>query len=103
MLIKADYFDQYKKEYLSNSKLDMVPFTLSSHIPVKKGKEVTKGLIKKTIIGKYKFKNMATVFSSISHLNKGYKINIDGLMGYELLSKQKTLISYKRKELMFIK
>ncbi len=150
ILIKADYFEQYNKEYLSNSKLDIVPFTLSSHIPVfkaniggkyytfgldcgaesnlidsdlleelsksirkrmtstlrgadKKGKEVTKGFIKKTIIGKCKFKNMETVFSSISHLNDGYKINIDGLMGYELLSKQKTLISYKRKELVFIK
>ncbi len=150
ILIKPDYFEQYKKEYLSNSKLDKVSFNLSSHIPVfnaniegkdcvfgldcgaetnlidnnllkelsksirkqtvdtlrgadKIGKEVTKGFIKKTIIGKHKFKNMETVFSSISHLNDGYKINIEGLMGYELLSRQKTLISFKRKEMIFIK
>lgn len=66
----------------------------------KNSNEVTKGRIKKVMIGKKKFKRMTTVFSDISHLNNGY--NLDGLMGYEMLSKQKTLISYKRKTLTFL-
>ena len=41
-------------------------------------------------------------FNDISHLNNAYKMEIDGLIGYEVLSKQKTLISYKRKEIIFI-
>ena len=64
--------------------------------------EVEKGLLKKVIIGGKRFKNTKTVFSDISHLNNGYKLKLDGLMGYELLSKQKTLISYRRKEMIFI-
>ncbi len=64
--------------------------------------KVFKGILKKAQIGNKDFKNMNTLFSSISHLNEGYKLKIDGLMGYELLSKQKTLVSYKRKELIFI-
>ena len=65
-------------------------------------KEVNKGKIKKTKIGTKSFKNLSTLFSDISHLNKGYKIDIDGLIGYEVLHKQKTLISYVRKEMIFI-
>ncbi len=64
--------------------------------------EVEKGLLNKVIICGKKFKNMRSVFSDISHLNNGYKLKLDGLMGYELLSKQKTLISYRRKEMIFI-
>jgi hypothetical protein len=65
-------------------------------------KKVNKGKIKKTKIGTKSFKNLSTIFSDISHLNEGYKINIDGLIGYEILHKQKTLISYIRKEMIFI-
>ena len=68
----------------------------------KKRTEVIKGAIKKTIIGGKRFKKMQTLFNDISHLNKGYKLKLDGLMGYELLSKQKTLISYQRKQMIFI-
>jgi hypothetical protein len=65
-------------------------------------KKVKKGMIKETKIGTKYFKNLMTAFSDISHLNEGYKINIDGLIGYEILHRQKTLISYSRKEMMFI-
>lgn len=64
--------------------------------------KVNKGKIKKTKIGTKFFKNLSTIFSDISHLNEGYKIHIDGLIGYEILHKQKTLISYIRKEMIFI-
>lgn len=65
-------------------------------------KKVIKGKIKKTKIGTKSFQNLITIFSDISHLNEGYKIDIDGLIGYEVLHKQKTLISYTRKEMIFI-
>jgi len=148
-LIDPVSFNQYKNEHFFDHKLSIIPFNLSSHIPVFNGriankdyffgidcgaeinlmnddllalmykhlkntkidtllgadknhKEITKGLIKETIIGGKKFKNMETLFSNISHLNNGYKLKLDGLMGYELLSKQKTLISYHRKQLILI-
>jgi hypothetical protein len=65
-------------------------------------KEVYKGKVKKTKIGSRSFKNLSTLFNDISHLNEGYKIDIDGLIGYEILHKQITLISYVRKEMVFI-
>ena len=65
--------------------------------------EVTKGFIKKLYIGERRFKNVSTVFNDMSHLNNGYNLKLDGLIGYELLSKQKTLISYRRKQMILIK
>ena len=64
-------------------------------------KVVKKAKVKRMDIGVKSFHSLTTVFSDISHLNKGYNINIDGLIGYEILHKQITLISYKRKELVF--
>ena len=148
-LINPDFFAQYKNNELSDYKLTIVPFGLSSHIPVIKARignkdysfgidcgaetnlmdkellapmlthlkhiekdtlsgagknriEVTKGLIKKVYIEKKRFKNVSTLFNDMSHLNNGYKLKLDGLMGYELLSKQKTIISYKRKEMILL-
>lgn len=149
LLIKPEYFNQYKKDSLNKNKITILPIELQKHIPVIKAtigkteytfgidcgaetnlineklflplkkhlkkikkdtlngadnnrKEVLKGIVKKTKIGNIKFKNMTTVFSDISHLNNAYKVKIDGLLGYEFLSKKKILISYKRKELIFI-
>jgi len=65
--------------------------------------KVKNGKIKRTRIGNMCFKNLETLFSYISHLNEGYKIDIDGLIGYEVLHKQKTLISYDRSEIIFFK
>jgi len=65
-------------------------------------KQVKKGKVKNTKIGTKYFKNLTTIFSDISHLNEGYKLSLDGLIGYEVLSKQKTLISFNRKEMIFI-
>ncbi|MCF6297393.1 MAG: aspartyl protease family protein [Flavobacteriaceae bacterium] len=149
ILINPDYFAQYKQKKLLNSKLTIIPFELSSHIPViktiigkktysfgidcgaevnlmdakllkpvtkylkhiekdtlsgadKNSKEVAKGLIKKMKIGKLQFKNLNTVFNDMSHLNNGYKLQLDGLIGFEILSKQRTIISYNRKEMIII-
>ncbi|GAE23770.1 hypothetical protein JCM10003_3591 [Bacteroides pyogenes JCM 10003] len=66
-------------------------------------KEVTKARLKKFHAGTTAYKNMQFVFSDIAHLNKDKEVKIDGLLGYEFLSKHPTLISYQRKELLLIK
>lgn len=60
---------------------------------------ITKGKTALTL-GNRTFKKLQTVFSDVSHLkeNKG----IDGLIGCEVLAKQKLLISYKRQELILL-
>lgn len=65
-------------------------------------KTVKKGYLSMMRVGNKEFKKLTTVVSDISHLNEGYSLNLDGLIGYEILSKQKTLISFERKEMIFI-
>jgi len=65
-------------------------------------KEGIKGKLESIKIGDKEFTDMQTMFSDISHLNEGHELMLDGLMGYELLSKQKTLISFVREEMIFI-
>lgn len=66
-------------------------------------KEVKSALIKRICVADKKYKNLKTIFSDISHLNKKRKIKIDGLLGYPFLSKQSTLFRFKRKELLLFK
>ncbi|MEX0966384.1 MAG: pepsin/retropepsin-like aspartic protease family protein [Bacteroidia bacterium] len=65
-------------------------------------KEIKIGKIKNTLVGKKEFKNLPTAFSDISHLNEAYGLKLDGLIGYQVLSKQRTLLSFARKEMIFI-
>ena len=67
------------------------------------GSEVHVGKLKRLKIGGKTFRNTRTVFNNISHLNTAKDERIDGLIGYEILSKQKTILSYKNKKLIFIK
>jgi len=64
-------------------------------------KEVIVGDVKQVQIGSNTFEKMETVFSDISHINKGYSVKIDGILGYPLFSKQPTLLSFSRKKLIF--
>ena len=64
-------------------------------------REVPTGSLKSLKFGSLIFPNMHTVFSDISHLNEGYSMNINGILGYEFLSIQPVLISYLRKEIIF--
>lgn len=66
----------------------------------KEKKEVKYASLKKLYLNKRLYKNTSVVFSDISHLNKNAEVFIDGLLGYEILSKQLSLLSYKRKELV---
>jgi len=65
-------------------------------------KNVKSGNLKKMTIGKKKFLNTNTVFNDMSHLNTAYNIKLNGLVGYEILSKQKLLLSFQNKQLLFI-
>ncbi|MDT0690857.1 pepsin/retropepsin-like aspartic protease family protein [Salegentibacter sp. F188] len=68
----------------------------------KNSNEVKTAVLKKMHIGGAKFKNIPTLFSNISHLNKKeHETEINGIIGYPILSRQKTLISHKRKEVIF--
>lgn len=66
-------------------------------------KKVTSALLKKFHAGTTAYKNTHFVFNDIAHLNKDKEVKIDGLLGYEFLSKRPTLLSYERKELLLIK
>jgi len=94
-LIDEDLLDELKKSLENITEADLIGAD-------DKPQKVIKGEIPLTNIGGKKFKNLSTVFSNISHLNNGYKLDLDGLIGYEVLSKQKTLISYAKKEMIFI-
>jgi hypothetical protein len=65
-------------------------------------RNVQSGSLKKLSIGNKVFTNTKTVFNDISHLNATGKIQIDGIIGYEILSKQKTVLSFQNQKLIFI-
>ena len=68
----------------------------------KESTTVKNGDIKSLNIGKKRFKHLPTVFSDISHLNARWTNKIDGLLGYEILSRQKLIMSINNKKLIFI-
>ncbi len=68
----------------------------------KKKKKMKTATLRNLYIGKSRYKNTNFGFTDISHLNNNKKILIDGLIGYEFLSKQPTLLSYQRKEIVLI-
>lgn len=63
---------------------------------------VTQGVLNNISIGQKQFTSTPTLFKDISHLNSSLDAKIDGLLGYPILSKQRTLISFRRNELVFI-
>ncbi len=67
------------------------------------GKEVHSGKLKNLKIGGKTFRNTRTVFNNVSHFNMNKDERIDGLIGYEVLSRQKTIMSYQNRKLIFVK
>lgn len=65
--------------------------------------EVHEGKLKSMKIGRKTFRNTNTVFSNIDHLNSERTEAIQGIIGYEILSRQKTVLCYKKKRMLFIK
>jgi hypothetical protein len=68
----------------------------------KEKKKVSSGCIPTIEVGKKVFEKQRFIFNEMEHLNDGYKIQLDGLVGYEVLSQQKTLLSYVNKRLTFL-
>ncbi len=64
--------------------------------------DVHEGTITALQIGDKMFDNLITVFNDMSHINARLKKGLDGLLGYEILSKQKTLISVSSGKMIFI-
>ncbi|MDR0659304.1 MAG: retropepsin-like domain-containing protein [Prevotellaceae bacterium] len=67
-----------------------------------KGVKKKSGKIKKLEIGDLSFKNTPTIFSNIDHLNAAKDVNLDGLIGYPILSKYKCIVSYHTNSLIFL-
>ncbi len=59
---------------------------------------VQKGRINKMKIGGTNFKNTEALFSDMSHFGEG----MDGLIGYEILSKQPTILSFSSGQMIFL-
>lgn len=85
------------------SMLRRVKTTTLKGISNDEGSEVHVGKLKSLKIGGKTFRHTQTVFNNISHFNRNKDERIDGLIGYEVLSKQKTILSYKNTKLIFIK
>lgn len=85
------------------SMLRRVKTTKLKGISNDEGSEVHVGKLKRIKIGGRTFRNTLTVFNDVSHFNRNKDERIDGLIGYEVLSRQKTILSYKNKKLIFIK
>jgi len=65
--------------------------------------QVQVGVIKAVSIGdEIQMREMPLLFSDISHLCAASNIRIDGIVGYDVLSAQKTVISYSRREMLFV-
>ena len=63
---------------------------------------VQSATVKSLTIGNALFENVSTVFNDMSHLNSRRENKIDGLIGYEIFSHQKVLVSVQNKKLIFI-
>ncbi|MBK8487770.1 MAG: aspartyl protease family protein [Chitinophagales bacterium] len=59
--------------------------------------EVLNGEIRELEIGTILFKNIPFVVSDLSNLQLAYGLNIDGILGYEIIAKGKIVINLKRK------
>ena len=96
-LIDSKRWDEFE------SMLRRVKTTKLKGISNDEGAEVHVGKLKSLKIGGKTFRHTQTVFNNISHFNRNKDERIDGLIGYEVLSRQKTILSYKNKKLIFIK
>ncbi len=96
-LIDSKRWDEFE------SMLRRVKTTKLKGISNDEGAEVHVGKLKSLKIGGKTFRHTQTVFNDVSHFNRNKDERIDGLIGYEVLSRQKTILSYKNKKLIFIK
>ncbi len=96
-LLDSGLWDEFK------NMMKRVKTTKLKGISNDKGTEVHAGKLKNLKIGGKTFRNTRTVFNDISHLNMSKDERIDGLIGYQILSRQKTVLSYRNRKLILIK
>jgi predicted aspartyl protease len=94
-LLDTDLFESVKSE-MNKLHSDQL------HGADKGTQTVQSGKLKTLKLGTKVFKKVKTVFSSMKQISEGYKIQLDGIIGYEILSKQKTWLSYVNKQLVFL-
>jgi hypothetical protein len=87
-LFHAAKYDKLKSE-LSDQNEDELMGANKGKVTVKSGK------LNCYKINDFELKDEEFVFSDISHLNQGYGLNIDGLIGYEFLHKQPVSINFR--------
>lgn len=92
-LIDKRYQEQFSDQMKNLKTVDLMGMNSEKSMKVYKGK------LKNLFVGSKKFKNTYSVFSDIDHLT----IQADGFIGYEILSRQKTILSYKNKKIIFVK
>lgn len=63
---------------------------------------VKTGLLRKMTIGGRKFKNPKVIANDMTQINQSTQLSMDGLIGYEILKRQESILSYSKKELIFI-
>ena len=96
----ANLLDVALFDKLKNNLTDITTAELTG--ASKQKADVRKASIKSLAIGEKLFENVLTVFNDMSHLNASWENKIDGLIGYEILSKQKTIVSLRNKKIIFI-
>lgn len=60
------------------------------------------GRVKRLTIGDREFRRVPTVFNDMSHLNLSLGHGLDGLIGFPVLSAQRTVLSYRSGRLIFL-
>lgn len=62
---------------------------------------VQEAYVNSTLVNGHSYTNMHYVFSDISHMNQGYGLSIDGLLGYPFLSARKISVNYADEKVYF--
>lgn len=65
-------------------------------------RRVRSAKVKRLRIGGMEFRRIPTVFNDMSHLNRSLERGLDGLIGFPVLSRQKTVLSYRSGRLIFL-
>jgi len=67
----------------------------------KKQVEVLAGVLNEVKCGNQSTKRMNTLLTSLLEINTSFGINVQGVLGYEFLSKRRTLINYQKQKIYF--
>lgn len=97
-LIDDSYFKLFR------SRMNLRKLKVNKLIGVDKQPKTGKKVPISTLeIGGITFTHQDTMFLNLDHLEQADKPKIDGLIGFEVLSQQPTLLSYSRGEMIFYK